>query len=171
MKQIEYFGIFSIGLVVTLLFTVLVSADNDHIEPTGAEPVLDKFVYLPMVIRPTADIQITYILFNPIGGVQLDEYVTIENKDNVSQNMTGWILHDNADIHEFVFPEFTLEAGAQVNVWTKAGANTQTDLYWGLGNPIWNNTGDTATLKDDKDELIDTCIYNGSGSSVICGMP
>jgi hypothetical protein len=22
-----------------------------------------------------------------------------------------------------------------------------TDLYWGLGSSVWNNTGDTATLK------------------------
>lgn len=28
-----------------------------------------------------------------------------------------------------------------------AGTNAATDLYWGLGSSVWNNTGDTATLK------------------------
>jgi len=82
--------------------------------------------------------------------------------------MTGWLLHDNEDIHEFVFPEFTLEAGATVNIWTKSGTNTTTDLYWGLGSAIWNNGGDMVYLKDDANKIISTCTYAGNGVDVVC---
>ena len=34
-----------------------------------------------------------------------------------------------------------------MTVHTGPGTNTATALYWGLGSSVWNNTGDTATLK------------------------
>lgn len=38
-------------------------------------------------------------------------------------------------------------AGATVTVHTGTGTNTATDLYWGLDSSVWNNDGDTATVK------------------------
>ena len=61
--------------------------------------------------------------------------------------------------HVYTFPVFTLNAGASVQVWTGSGTNTSTDLYWGSGNAVWNNTGDTATLKDDTGTLVDEYTY------------
>jgi hypothetical protein len=72
--------------------------------------------------------------------------------------MTGWTLSDAA-AHIFTFPAFTLEARATVNVWTKGGTDTSTDSYWGSGAAIWNNTGDTAYLRDDQGSLVDTYSY------------
>jgi hypothetical protein len=40
-----------------------------------------------------------------------------------------------------------LEAGTTVAVPTGLGTNTATDLYWGLGSPVWNTIGNTATLR------------------------
>jgi hypothetical protein len=33
---------------------------------------------------------------------------------------------------------------------------------------VWNNTGDTAKLRNKAGKLIDRCSYDGTGSSVAC---
>jgi phosphatidylserine/phosphatidylglycerophosphate/cardiolipin synthase-like enzyme len=149
------------------------------------EPVIDNHVYLPLVTHqepppptptptitpsptntpvPTAtpepaDIQITHIEFNPDGDDVQGEYVRIENQGGEGQTMTNWTLRDEAN-HVFSFPSFLLGAGTTVRVWTKSGSNTTTDLYWGSGAAIWNNTGDTAYLRDHNGNPIDTYTYN-----------
>jgi competence protein ComEC len=60
--------------------------------------------------------------------------------------LQGCAISD-ASIHVYTFPSFVLAAGATVTVHTGPGTNTAMDLYWGLGSSVWNNTGDTATLK------------------------
>jgi len=146
---------------------------------------LDNHVYLPLVthqepLQPTptptstpsptntpvptatpepADIQITHIEFNPDGDDVQGEYVQIENQGGEGQTMTNWTLRDEAN-HVFTFPSFSLGAGKTVWVWTKSGSNTPTDLYWGSGTAIWNNTGDTAYLEDNQGNLIDTYAYS-----------
>jgi len=50
--------------------------------------------------------------------------------------------------HTFVFPDFTLQRGASVCVWTKSGKDTVIDLYWGRKAAVWNKRGDTAYLSD-----------------------
>jgi phosphatidylserine/phosphatidylglycerophosphate/cardiolipin synthase-like enzyme len=136
-------------------------------------PIPDHTVYLPLVIHETptpeptpspeppepADIQITYIEFNPAGDDVQGEYVRIENQGGESQSLTNWTLRDEAN-HVFTFPNFSLGAGAAVQVWTKSGSNTTTDLYWGSGSAIWNNTGDTAYLQDHDANPVDTYTYN-----------
>ncbi len=32
-------------------------------------------------------------------------------------------------------------------------------FYWGSGNYIWNNTGDTATLRSPSGATMDTCTW------------
>ena len=98
----------------------------------------------------------------------LGEYVQLQNKGGSPQSMTSWTLRDTSN-HVYTFPAFTLQAGASVKVWTKSGSNTATDLYWGSGAAIWNNTGDTATLKNNSSTTIDTCTYPGGGTSTSCG--
>ena len=45
-------------------------------------------------------------------------------------------------------PPGVLVASGEVRVWVKAGTNDATNLYWGRGSAVWNNTGDTAILRD-----------------------
>ena len=90
----------------------------------------DYFVYLPMVARDfsapsPADVQITYIEYDPPGDDAQDEYVQIENLEGAAQEMTSWTLRDEAN-RVFTFPVFTLPAGGTVRVWTKGGKLTGT---------------------------------------------
>jgi phosphatidylserine/phosphatidylglycerophosphate/cardiolipin synthase-like enzyme len=146
------------------------------------EPWMDHHIHLPLVMHqepkpsptltpsptstpwPTAtpvpaDVQITHIEFNPAGDDVQGEYVQIENLGGDGQSMTDWTLRDEAN-HIFTFPGFSLGAGKTVRVWTKDGSDTQTDMYWGSGTAIWNNTGDTAYLRDSQGDLIDTYAYS-----------
>ncbi|WP_410964094.1 lamin tail domain-containing protein, partial [Salmonella sp. SAL4448] len=75
------------------------------------------------------------------------EYVEIKNTGNGALTMTGWTLRDLIP-HVFTFPAFTLAAGATVKVWTNSGTNDSANLYWGRGQAVWNNDGDTAILRD-----------------------
>jgi phosphatidylserine/phosphatidylglycerophosphate/cardiolipin synthase-like enzyme len=124
-------------------------------------PGMSHWVYLPLTVRSgesAADLQITFIEYDPPGSDVEGEYVRIENLGGSAADMTNWTLRDEAD-HVFTFPTFTLSPGATVQVWTKSGANTATDLYWGSGSAIWNNTGDCAYLRDSGGTAVDTYCY------------
>jgi cardiolipin synthase len=121
-------------------------------------------VYLPLVVRDHSSspslsaVQITYIEYDPPGDDVEGEYVQIENFGAPAADMTDWTLRDDAN-HVYTFPTFTLNAGASVRVWTKAGTDTATDLYWGSGSAVWTNTGDCAYLRDSGGTPIDTSCY------------
>ncbi|MBI4133133.1 lamin tail domain-containing protein, partial [Candidatus Uhrbacteria bacterium] len=44
-------------------------------------------------------------------------------------------------------------------VYTGTGTSTPTALYWGRGNGVWNDGGDTATLLDATGATIDELSY------------
>jgi hypothetical protein len=105
-----------------------------------------------------ADVHITFVEYDPPGSDLEGEYVRIENLGGSASDMTDWTLRDEAN-KVFTFPTFTLEGGAVMQVWTKSGTNTATDLYWGSGSAIWNNTGDCAYLRDNGGTAVDTYCY------------
>ena len=89
---------------------------------------------------------------NPNG-----EWVDIRNDDTVTVDMTGWRLEDEGPNFAYDFPDgFTLAPGVTVRVRVGVGTDTATTLYWGLGSAVWNNSGDTASLFDSSDTLIDS---------------
>ncbi len=106
----------------------------------------------------TAKIVIVRIEANPPGADVGGEYILLRNEDTRPVEMTNWLLTDLAG-HEYVFPGFTLQSGAEVRIWTKAGNDTGTDLHFGHGWAIWNNTGDKATLYDSQKHLVATFEY------------
>lgn len=103
-------------------------------------------------------IQITYIEYDPPGDDVQGEFVRIDNAGETVTDMANWTLCDEAG-HRFTFSAFTLRPRAYVRVWTKAGTNTATDLYWGRNQAVWNNTGDCAYLRDSTGKMIDTYCY------------
>jgi endonuclease YncB( thermonuclease family) len=83
-----------------------------------------------------------------------DEYVVFENPENASIDLTGYTVEDEAG-KEYTFPDgFTLGAGETVTLHSGSGTDTSTDLYWGSGSPIWNNSGDTVYVFDDSGTIV-----------------
>jgi competence protein ComEC len=91
---------------------------------------------------------------------ELDEYVTIKNATGDPVEMEGWTLkNDHTPPDIYTFPEFNLKSGKTVKVWTKWGENSSTDLYWGSDEPVWNDGGDRAYLRDSDNEFIAGYTY------------
>ncbi len=83
-----------------------------------------------------------------------DEYVVFENTGTESVDLSGWELADAAD-HTYTFPEETVLApGEQITIYTGSGTDTEAELYWGQSTPVWNNAGDTVTLRDDSGAVV-----------------
>lgn len=120
-------------------------------------------VFLPLIQRAIShpapmNVIIKHIEYDPDGNDVEGEYVRIRNKGTEPITMTNWTLEDDAD-HTYTFQTFTLDPDAKVNVWTKEGTNTTTDLYWGRTREVWNNDDDCATLRDAQDNLVDELCY------------
>jgi hypothetical protein len=111
--------------------------------------------------------RIVAIYFNPPGAdtgsnTSLNaEWVRIKNTTASRKTLTGWTLRDAAS-HVYRFPAFTLAAGAYVKVHTGFGSNSAYHLFWRSGTYIWNNSGDTARLRNAAGALVDRCSYTSA---------
>ena len=112
----------------------------------------------------TPPVRITKVLYDPAGtdtrtNAHLNlEYVVITNSSTKTQTLTRWTLRD-AQNHVFTFPAFTLAAGKSVTVHTGKGTATAAHRFYNSGNYIWNNTGDTAVLKNAAGATVSTCAW------------
>ena len=83
-----------------------------------------------------------------------DEYVIFENTADDALDLSGWTVEDEAGRSYEFSSGFTLEAGATVTLRTGSGTDTNTELYWGSGSPIWNNDGDTVIVRTDSGDIV-----------------
>lgn len=95
----------------------------------------------------SGEFTITNIFYDGVEGrTEPDEYVEIKNTGGPA-NLKDYTLSDESG-KTFTFPDFTLAGGQSVKVFTGCGTNTASALYWCFtSSAIWNNSGDTATLK------------------------
>jgi hypothetical protein len=103
----------------------------------------------------------------PVTNAKLNaEWVTIRNPKTTAVQIRGWRVAD-ASGHVYRFTRLRLGPGKAVRLHTGKGTNTRTDRYWGLENYVWNNTGDTARLRNAAGILIDTCRWTSAGTGRI----
>lgn len=129
--------------------------------------------YLPLIAgggaAPAPDLRLVQIVYNPPGDDVAGEQVSLRNAGADAVALDGWTIHDGATTpNTYTFPAFSLASGAAVTVWVKAGTDSAMDLYWGRASAVWNNDGDTATVKDGLGCVVDTCSYAGGGEEVGC---
>ncbi|WP_436932699.1 lamin tail domain-containing protein [Halosimplex halobium] len=87
------------------------------------------------------------------------ERVKLTNTGNGPIDLSGYTLSDAAN-HEFAFPDgFTLGAGESVYVHTGSGTDDSDDLYMGYEMEIWNDGGDTATVRTADGAVVDELSY------------
>jgi hypothetical protein len=86
------------------------------------------------------------------------EQVTLFNGSGDDVLLAGWRMLD-AKAHVFGFPSVSLLSGQRLTIHTGAGRDTDTDIYWGRPQAIWNNRGDVLQLVDDRDVLQLTYRY------------
>lgn len=141
--------------VVTLFNTIDIPIVTPTPTPTVKPTTNPPTTTATPTPSPTPTPEQSYTL--EITGLDLqNEWVSIRNMGGASVNLQGCTLSDEGEIHVYTFPSFVLGAGATVTVHTGSGMDSATDLYWGLGSLVWNNTGDTATLKKANGAVIST---------------
>jgi hypothetical protein len=91
-----------------------------------------------------------------------DEYVVIENADSQTVNFDGWTLSDAAD-QTYTFGDISVGSGETVVVTTNetpsdGAPSAEFSINWDAGF-VWNNAGDTATLRDASGAVVDTYSY------------
>ncbi|HSG44279.1 MAG TPA: lamin tail domain-containing protein [Anaerolineales bacterium] len=94
---------------------------------------------------PNVDIPVEIVSIVGAGTLNA-EWVIVRNAGLEPINLSSWQLKDE-DRHLFTFPNLTLNTGGAVQIHTISGTNTVIDLYWGLGDPVWNS-GEEAQLLD-----------------------
>ena len=89
-----------------------------------------------------------------------NEWVSLVNSGSKSVNLNHYTIRDTSN-HVYTFGNVTI-AGNGGRLWlhTGKGTNTTTNRYWGSGNYIWNNTGDTAYLRNASGTAVDSCSWN-----------
>ncbi|MET8863607.1 lamin tail domain-containing protein [Nonomuraea sp. NPDC004580] len=96
------------------------------------------------------------------------EYVQVRNMTKKAVNLRGWTVRDatRRQDHIYTFGTFTLKPGKTVALRTGKGKDTSTTRYWGRSGGtlayIWNQSSDTAYLRNAAGKLIDSCSYNSS---------
>jgi hypothetical protein len=95
--------------------------------------------------NPEVDIPVEIVSIVGAGTLNA-ESVVVRNAGGEPLSLAGWQLKDS-DRNIFVFPNLTLNSGGAVQLHTIPGTNTVIDLYWGLGNPVWES-GEEAGLFD-----------------------
>ena len=92
-----------------------------------------------------------------------EEYVELTNTGEDDVDLTGFELWDRpggvvqqsgAPEEPFVFPEFVLEPGSSVRIWTGEGSDDGENLYWGQSTQVWNREGDRVRLFDADGEFV-----------------
>ena len=82
-----------------------------------------------------------------LGDDAEDEYVTFRNTGDEALNLSDWVV-ENEDGKRFVFPNgFIHESGQIVTVHSGQGSDTESDLHWGAAGGVWDDDGDTITVR------------------------
>lgn len=111
-------------------------------EATSAGPVV------PTTVIPEGEILIE--ISSVVGATDPElEYVLLKRLGEGDLNLAGWTLSNE---HEAVFtfpaqPALVLYTGGAVQVFTRAGTDTPTEMFWNRADAAWQ-PGEWATLKD-----------------------
>lgn len=95
-------------------------------------------------------------------------YMALRNDNTAtSVDLEGWTLRDAAG-HTYTFGDVTLAPGKNLYVHTGSGSGDGHDVYWGSSSYIWNNSGDTATLRNSSGKTIDSCKWPSGTEPTYC---
>jgi predicted extracellular nuclease len=94
------------------------------------------------------------------------EFVVVKNVSGRKVQLEGFTVRD-ASGRTFTFPAMRLRPGRTVRLHTGTGTNTARHVYWRQSNYVWNNGGDTATLRNAAGKVIDRCAWTSTGTGTI----
>jgi hypothetical protein len=96
------------------------------------------------------------------------EWIALINTGSTAVNLQGWTIVDRT--RTYTFKRVTIAArGGRIHLHTGRGTDTPTHVYWNSGNYVWNNTGDTATLRDGAGRTHHTCTWGQQAGRTTVG--
>ena len=97
------------------------------------------------------------------------EWISLVNSGSKAVNLKGYTIRD-ASSHVHTFGNTTI-AGGGGRIWLHTGKGTASarTVYWGSGNYVWNNTGDTATLRNASGKWLDNCSWKSKSGRTWVG--
>jgi Lamin Tail Domain len=111
--------------------------------------------------EPSSDVFIGHIHFK--GGVkrtQSDEYVEISCGASTAVDIAGWVINAGNRGQNFTFPAgTTLAPGQTIRVYTDEIHPDTGGFSYGSRRAIWNDRGDTATLRDTVGAVVSQVTY------------
>jgi hypothetical protein len=130
----------------------------------------------PGVVKP-GDIQFTKIVYNPPGtdtgsNTSLNgEYVRLTNESQRTVDLKNWTIRDAAGHIYRISSTHLVASGKTLYLHTGKGTNGRPDSahrYWNRTGYIWNNGGDTATLRTSSNRTIDSCKWGAGSGTTYC---
>ncbi|MCH7662170.1 MAG: CHRD domain-containing protein [Euryarchaeota archaeon] len=120
--------------------------------------------------EPVEDGEISVSSTNVATGRDVSqESVTFQNTGDGDLDLSGWSVTDREDGGTgsvYTFSDFTLEAGAEVELITGDGSDSDDTVHWGLGAPRWNQDGDTIVVTDASGSEVLAHEYGGGAPSI-----
>lgn len=116
---------------------------NGVARPQGTAQVVPSS---PRPPTPAGDPQALEVAEVQGAGYLAEERVLLRYHGPGVLALDDWQMSDGRG-HTFVFPALRLQSGGAVWVWTKAGADTAVELFWGLAQAVWS-PGTPLTLRD-----------------------
>ncbi|HLC49999.1 MAG TPA: lamin tail domain-containing protein [Candidatus Nanoarchaeia archaeon] len=129
------------------------TAQNQNSQETGSNLCNDCIKFNVEDSNIVGSISCTNSLF--------DEYIVLKNECDSSCSLEGWSISDDTSIasHVYTFPSFSVNAKSSFKLYTGKGTNSAASMYWGKCSSIWNNDGDTVTIKNSNGEVVLTNTY------------
>lgn len=93
------------------------------------------------------------------------EYLVVLNQGAQGVALEGWTLEDGRG-HRYRFPNLFLWRNGTVQLHTGAGQDSATDLYWGMGEPVWTDPQGKAILRNAQGEVVTEVVV---GEKVVSG--
>lgn len=86
------------------------------------------------------------------------EWVDITNGSRRAVNLDGWTL-SGENGNTYTFHHVWLDRRSTVRLHTGVGRDTKQDLYQDRRSYVWDDNGDTATLRDDYGRFVDNASW------------
>ena len=121
--------------------------------PAPLPPVVfpTEIVPTPLPQRPTdtpraGESRLLQVIDVLGAGDVKNEVVHLKYEGEGELRLAGWKMEDNQG-HRYTFPNVALSKGGTLRVYSRAGLDNATELFWGLAEAAWQ-TGKTVVIYD-----------------------
>ena len=152
-RKLVYYLLFNIFVSACVTGTILFWYDRNY-RAVSQSPVQQAAPSGGDSIPASTDLQtdIPVQISSVVGAGTLDSEIVVVKFEGEGQlDLASWQLKDG-DGNTFTFPKLTLYPNGAVQVHTVSGTDTVIDLYWGIGEAVWNS-GENARLFDAQGNL------------------